>query len=303
MLNVDETSVGYTMKLRLGNVVAPAVAKVSKQDRRGAWTYLSLICNSTDVQGKLPHYLIGSKTRLTRKLLRAQKALPPTRLKIIAQKSAWTSAANLVQLLRDIGEVLKLYPGKQGILLLDCAPSHLPKEVMQAAKRQKVQLVYIPAQCTDVLQPLDICAFAGFKAFLRARHEGLKATSQHGLVNPLAWIWELMQCPREFFAQKAWRSSFAAVGCTNPPDPQVLHRELRELMDFPVSFPEGVKPTRRSPCISPAVQWGGLSSAGGHCDQFDVAGGRPSLCGYVDGDDQTYIRIVYRYNIYYLPGC
>ena len=78
----------------------------------------------------------------------------------------------MVQLLRDIGEVLKLYPGKQGILLLDCAPSHLPKEVMQAAKRQKVQLVYIPAQCTDVLQPLDICAFAGFKAFLRARHEG-----------------------------------------------------------------------------------------------------------------------------------
>ena len=127
MLNVDETSVGYTMKPRLGNVVAPAVAKVSKQDRRGAWTYLSLICNSTDVQGKLPHYLIGSKTRLTRKLLRAQKALPPTRLKIIAQKSAWTSAANLVQLLRDIGEVLKLYPGKQGILLLDCAPRPLAK--------------------------------------------------------------------------------------------------------------------------------------------------------------------------------
>ena len=112
MLNVDETSVGYTMKPRLGNVVAPAVAKVSKQDRRGAWTYLSLICNATDVQGKLPHYLIGSKTRLTRKLLRAQKALPPTRLKIIAQKSAWTSAANMVQLLRDIGEVLKLYPGR-----------------------------------------------------------------------------------------------------------------------------------------------------------------------------------------------
>ena len=252
MLNVDETSVGYTMKPRLGNVVAPAVAKVSKQDRRGAWTYLSLICNSTDGEGKLPHYLIGSKTRLTRKLLRAQKALPPTRLKIIAQKSAWTSAANLVQLLRDIGEVLKLYPGKQGILLLDCAPSHLPKEVMQAAKRQKVQLAYIPAQCTDVLQPLDICAFAGFKAFLRARHEGLKATSQHGLVNPLAWIWELMQCPREFFAQKAWRSSFAAVGCTNPPDPQVLHRELRELMDFPVSFPEGVKPTREEvQCLWP----------------------------------------------------
>ena len=37
MLNVDETSVGYTMKPRLGNVVAPAVAKVSKQDRGGAW--------------------------------------------------------------------------------------------------------------------------------------------------------------------------------------------------------------------------------------------------------------------------
>ena len=191
----------------------------------------------------LPHYLIGSKTRLTRKLLRAQQALPQTRLKIVAQKSAWTSAANMVQLLRDIREVLKLYPSKQGILLLDCAPSHLPKQVMQEAKKQKVQLAYIPAQCTDLLQPLDIAGFAGFKSFLRARHEELKASSQHGLVNPLAWIYELMQCPREYFARKAWRGSFASVGCTNPPDPQALHKELREFMGFPVSFPEGVKPT------------------------------------------------------------
>ena len=176
------------MKPRCGSVAAPAAVQVSKLDRRGAWTYLSLICNCTEIQGMLPHYLIGSKTRLTRKLLRAQQALPQTRLKIVAQKSAWTSAANMVQLLRDIREVLKLYPSKQGILLLDCAPSHLPKQVMQREKNKEAKknsswhTYRLNALiCFNLWTLLGLLAS---KAFLRARHEELKASSQHGFSEP-----------------------------------------------------------------------------------------------------------------------
>ena len=49
---------------------------VRKQDVRGALTYVSIICDAPHIQGKLPHYLFGTETKLTQKLLRGQRRLP-----------------------------------------------------------------------------------------------------------------------------------------------------------------------------------------------------------------------------------
>lgn len=113
-LNLDETSIPYTMLQLPGCVALPRHASlrmpVRKQDVRGALTYVSIICDAPHIQGKLPHYLFGTETKLTQKLLRGQRRLPQTALHIVRQKSAWTSCKNITKIVRDLGKVLKPYP-------------------------------------------------------------------------------------------------------------------------------------------------------------------------------------------------
>jgi hypothetical protein len=135
-LNMDETSIPYTMTHLPGCVAVegtrlPRMA-VRKQDMRGALTYVSVVCDMQHIQGKLPHYLFGSETKLTKKLLKGQHALPQTCLRVIRQKSAWTSSKNISMIVKDLAGVLKSWPDLQAILLLDVASPHLAKEVMEA---------------------------------------------------------------------------------------------------------------------------------------------------------------------------
>ena len=254
-INLDETSVGHTMTPPIGCVAKPRTAggkqphaQVLKQHVRGAWTYVSVICNCKHIQGKLPHFLIGTQVKLTKKLLRAQRALPQTRLRVLRQKSAWTSAANSAQILKEIAEVLKSFPSKQGVALLDCAPAHL--QVMAMARKCKLQLVYIPAQTTDYLQPLDLQGFSPFKQYLKRKHQELRSYSEHGLVPPLAWLLQCMQAPHEFWAARQWQKSFDAVGCNGPGQ---VHKALQHLMGAGVPWPGPDRPTpQQMQCVWPA---------------------------------------------------
>ena len=94
-LNLDETSVGFNMTPLAGCVAAACVqrglrlrAKVKKENLRGAMSYVALICDSAELQGKLPHYLIGSTVRLTKTIMKGIAALPATQLRILRRKSA-----------------------------------------------------------------------------------------------------------------------------------------------------------------------------------------------------------------------
>ena len=159
---------------------------------------------------------------------------------VLRQKSAWTSAANSAQILKEIAEVLKGFPSKQGVVLLDCAPAHLPRQVMAMARKCKLQLVYIPAQTTDYLQPLDLQCFSPFKQYLKRKHQELRSYSEHGLVPPLAWLWQCMQAPHEFWAARQWQKSFDAVGCNGPGQ---VHKALQHLMGAGVPWPGPDRPT------------------------------------------------------------
>ena len=118
-------------------------------------------------------------------------------------------------IVKDLAGVLKSWPDLQAILLLDVASPHLAKEVMEAARLNQVQLLYIPAGLTDKLQPLDLTAFHSFKTHLKRRYQALRAGSfEAGLVDPLAWLFELMECPRKFFAAKRWKRTFESVGAS-----------------------------------------------------------------------------------------
>ena len=136
--------------------------------------------------------------------------------------------------------MLKGFPSKQGVVLLDCAPAHLPRQVMAMARKCKLQLVYIPAQTTDYLQPLDLQGFSPFKQYLKRKHQELRSYSEHGLVPPLAWLWQCMQAPHEFWAARQWQKSFDAVGCNGPGQ---VHKALQHLMGAGVPWPGPDRPT------------------------------------------------------------
>lgn len=245
-LNLDETSIPYTMKPLPGCVSLQDRRhrmKVKKQDVRGALTYVSIICDSKDIQCHLPHYLIGSEAKITKKFLRAQQALPQTSLRVLRRKSAWTTSADLVLILKELATVLKSWPTLQPVLILDAAPSHLPKTVMQTARRCKIQLLFVPAGCTDKLQPLDLAAFSAFKSHLKRKQQVLRAGSVDGLIDPLAWVFDIMQCPRYFFAAKSWARSFESIGASNPPRADRLHSELQRFFGEVIVMPEGSKPS------------------------------------------------------------
>lgn len=241
-LNLDETSIPATMQGLPGCVAMEGQKHrmaVRKEDLRGSFTYVSLICDSVAIQPLLPHYLLCSEAKLSKKLLKGQRALPQTCLRVVRQKSAWASKENLKNILKDVADLLTGFP-LQPILLLDVASAHITKDVMIFARKMKIQLLYVPAGCTDKLQPLDLQAFASFKTYLKGKYQALRLGNGAG-PQPLEWIYELMQCPRMFFASKKWKHSFEAVGSSLAPEK--IHRSLAEYMDHPKKMPEGLKPS------------------------------------------------------------
>ena len=80
--------------------------------------------------------------------------------------------------------------------------------------------LYISAQGMDYLQPLDLQGFPPFKQYLKRKHQESRSYSEHGLVLPLAWLWQCMQAPHEFWAAgKGTKASgqwaaMAQVKCT-----------------------------------------------------------------------------------------
>lgn len=216
--------------------------KVQKARRRGAYTYCAVICNNPEVQALLPHFLVTAETRLPKKLHRAFKALPPTKLQLLRQKSSWVTAGSMVAIMTALKTALQpIVPAMKPILLLDCALPHLPKRVMSCARKLGIQLVFVPSCATSLAQPLDVFGFAGFKLYLRRKYVEQRTTALSGQPEDLAWLWQISQASRQYFASKTWAHAFEGVGCSR--DVTVLHTALREFMGFPMHFPLPVKPT------------------------------------------------------------
>ena len=251
-LNLGETSVQFSTAPPVGCIVhkrhwppsVPPHAKVRPAARRGCFTYCAVVCSNTAVQPHLPHFLVGTEATISKKLLKAYNALPKTKLQVLRRKTAWVTSAEMVLILRELARALKPHCGAEKcvpILCLDCAPCHLTREVMQAARRCKIELVYIPAASTRLLQPLDVYAFTAFKHCLRCSYQDLRRTAPDGTPEALPWLWALGEMPRHFFAARKWAKAFAGVGATG--EAAQLHSTLAAFMQHPETLPVSAKPT------------------------------------------------------------
>ena len=162
-LNLDETSVSYSPDCCQGCVVAkshwcnmhPAGPhrRVRPDRRRGAFTYVALIASNPAVQAVLPHFLISSSARMPKKLFKAYHALPKTRLQLLRAKSSWATSETMILIFKALKEAVAPWvPSHKPILLLDVAGAHLPKEVLRAARTNNIQLIFVPASATALVQ-------------------------------------------------------------------------------------------------------------------------------------------------------
>ena len=129
---------------------------------------------------------------------------------------------------------------------------------MQAARRCKIELVYIPAASTRLLQPLDVYAFTAFKHCLRCSYQDLRRTAPDGTPEALPWLWALGEMPRHFFAARKWAKAFAGVGATG--EAAQLHSTLAAFMQHPETLPKPTAEEVQCACLfkPPAKSAAGL---------------------------------------------
>ena len=251
-LNFDETAVAWSPEALRGCVVSRKEwkgqvkgphRKVRKDRQRGKYTYCATICDNSAVQAVLPQFLIGKSTHLPKKLVKAFHALPSTQLQLLREKSSWVTSETMLQMLKELKQALLPFLGTmRPILLLDCANAHLAKPVIQGAKKMGIQLLFIPASATSLVQPADVMVFAAFKVYLRKKYQEHRSTAAEGQPATLGWLWQLKESPREFFAARRWKKAFTSIGASRKVSD--LHSQLATFMhDIDVCQPSA-KPTK-----------------------------------------------------------
>jgi hypothetical protein len=80
-------------------------------------------------------------------------------------ETGWTTSDVMCRYFAHLRE--RLFPEGPIILLLDCYSAHRCQLVRTAAEHWRIDLVFIPPGCTDLLQPLDRRVFGVLKAHAR----------------------------------------------------------------------------------------------------------------------------------------
>jgi hypothetical protein len=173
-MNLDETCVSFAPEMRSGLIVVRSAhlarTLVRKQDTRTNLTYTAVICDDPDAQRLMPHFIIGNESQITSQSLQVLRSTGAANVHVWrSEESSWNTSSLMQRMLQVIGDALSHRADIQPVLILDVAPSHITNAVMRKAQALGIWLVYVPAQITHLVQPLDTHAFANFKAWLR-RH-------------------------------------------------------------------------------------------------------------------------------------
>lgn len=187
VINLDETSIGLGMPPPPGYYLPkpksmprePLARGLNSSEKRSAFTAILTVSDATWLQPFLPQILITNK-----KLLRARdvpdlRALLPPSVQLWREDSAWINAENFERVIDILGTVVETKcPRARAVLLMDTSPAHCQPRVLEACRRNRLRLVFIPALCTSLLQPLDTHILAAFKFDLRSKVHDISVVSQ-----------------------------------------------------------------------------------------------------------------------------
>jgi hypothetical protein len=217
-LNLDETAVPQSSPDAIGMVVRkrwwPAkkrpVQRVPKSKRRGMVTHVGLVTHNSTVQGRLPQIVVGNKRCFTPEMMNAAVRSAPAKVKFWRKKSSWVNTEIMLDILREIALTVAEFPELQPILVMDCAPVHLARQVLDRAAVLGIWILPVPARCTFLLQPCDTHVVSPYKAFLRRLYRECK--TDEGVVTPEAWLHNLVDAATKFMCGRTWRHAFEQTG-------------------------------------------------------------------------------------------
>jgi hypothetical protein len=217
VVNIDETSISYGYYGQKGFVVRknkcpfdiPEPHEVEvKSCLRGSMTLVSSIASDAAYQKRLPQFLIANKHKLSNRDFEQLDVPPP--FHVWRQDSAWNSGPCMRRILTLLQQAV---PDVTLIVVLDVASVHLDKSVLTHAKKLKIVLVFVPALCTWVLQPLDVFVFALLKALLRLLFQNaMVETSGPNAVSTVDLIKIVVQATQQIVMNKSWDRAFLSCG-------------------------------------------------------------------------------------------
>ena len=233
---MDETCVTLTPKPIPGLVLGPKGQRVAhasspgirvqKHMTRSALTYVATIASLEAVQQVLPHFLVSSRRLLPNRVLETILLEAPQHVHVLRRRSAWMTSCLAETTLGILSEAIEPFKAEYEIILIwDVCPSHSTFQVMRVAERHGIRLVFVPANLTASLQPLDLCCFKTFKSWVQEEFQRLR-TIGHGEVSVLEWMRLLCRAPEAVF-RRNWHAAFALVGATG--EPLQLSNALKEL--------------------------------------------------------------------------
>ena len=208
-LNMDETAVqvcprigpGLVVKRRRWHQFAPRAAN-RKSARRAAVTYVGLVCSEDRVQPSLPQVIKANKHLFSRKPLQLQSEDWDNvhmfeNVHFWVESTAWQTAGSFLRLLELLSQALQPWRGTYyPVFIIDCAPP-FGRDIMEACRRLQR---YIPAGLSWLCQPLDLCGFSPFKAWLAREWQ----------VPLVAWARMLGRAGVDFWSARSWSHAFAA---------------------------------------------------------------------------------------------
>ena len=154
---------------------------VEKWKKRCYMTHVAMICDQSDIQPKLPQFVLGNERTLKQRDMRALRGACPPNVTLLRQKSAWSNAALTARIVRELGRAVRLLGARTAsvriVLILDAARIHFHPLVLRACRAEGIWAVFVPAKMTWLLQPLDTHAFALYKSELQQQYQRARLAS------------------------------------------------------------------------------------------------------------------------------
>ena len=117
--------------------------------------------------------------------------------------------------------------GGYRLLLLDGHGSHTPIDFMWLCKVNRIQLLYLPAHASHLLQPLDLAPFSVLKSRYRNQIQALSALDDAAPVKKERFVVSYNKARAEGLSERVVRAGWRAAGlCPYNPDIVLLSSQI-----------------------------------------------------------------------------
>lgn len=178
---------------------------------------IASVCSAARVQPLLPQIRLPRATArgFPSKVQQAAYARASAPQVALHGGSGWNTAVTMKWYLKLLAAaVAKGAPGHAVVLVMDCCPVHLSRDVLAAAHRRGIQVIILPARLTWLMQPLDTHVFAQLKRSIRNAEYDWKANRNDSRMPAARRIEVHGEAIRQVLVDGAWSLTMVRAGMT-----------------------------------------------------------------------------------------